>query len=119
MVTDHDPQQTTRYPFQVCQKWRYVALGYAKLLGRIIHYYKEPLPWIDELLRRSYPRTIEFVRALATRLWRLLRPRLPVLTPVMCQAQTLKTVNVALTGQEAWQKVCEGLLQDQAQISNF
>ena len=34
--------------------------------GRIIHYYKEPLPWIDELLRCSYPRTIEFVRALAT-----------------------------------------------------
>jgi hypothetical protein len=116
LVTDHDPQQTARYSSQVCQKWRYVALGYAKLWSRIILYGKEPLPWIDELLRRSYPRTIEFGRApsLATWLGRLDRPRLPVLTRVMCHAQRLKTVNVALTGQEAWQKVCEGLLQNQA-----
>lgn len=114
LVTDHDPQQTTRYSSQVCQKWRYVALGYAKLWSRIMHYYEEPLPWIDELLRRSYPRTIEFGRALAIRLGRLDRPRLPVLTRVMCHAQRLKTVNVVLTGLEAWQKVCEGLLQNQA-----
>ena len=43
----------------------------------------------------------------------LLRPRLPVLIPVMCHAQTLKTVNVVLAGLEAWQKACEGLLQNQ------
>ena len=119
LATDRDPQQTTKYSFQVCQKWCYDGLGYAKLWSRIMHYYKEPLPWIGELSRRSYSRTIEFVRALATRLGRLLRPRLPVLTPVMCHAQTLKTVNVVLTGLEAWQKACEGLLQNQAQISNI
>ena len=44
----------------------------------------------------------------------LLRPRLPVLARVMRHAQTLKTVNVALAGREAWHEVCEGLLQNQA-----
>ena len=108
---DHDPGLTTRYSSQVCQRWREVALRYSTLWGRIIHYTEDPLPWIDELLRRTHQTTLELGQS--RELGQLAYPKLSVLSRVMCHAQRLKTVNM-LVEQATWQEICEGILQNRA-----
>jgi hypothetical protein len=108
---DHDPRLTTRYSSQVCQRWRQVALGCFTLWGRIIHYTKDPLPWIDELLRRSHQTTLELCQA--REFGQLVYPKLSVLSRLMCHAQRLKTVKM-LVKQAAWQGNCEGIFQNRA-----
>ena len=106
---DYDPRVTTRYSSQVCQRWREVALGHSILWGRIINYIEDPLPWIDEFLRRTHQTTLELGQA--RELGQLEYPKLSVLSRVMCHAQWLKTVNM-LVEQTTWQGICEGILQN-------
>ena len=110
---DHDPRLTTRHSSQVCQRWRKVALGYSTLWCRIINYIKDPLPWIDELLRRTHQTETTLELGQAREFGQLVYPKLTVLRRVMCHAQRLKTVKMRVK-QVAWQGICEGILQNRA-----
>jgi hypothetical protein len=63
MTTEYtENQRTLIASSQVCQRWRSVIFGYPALWGCVIHFNTDPLPRLQQLLRRSEPAPIDLGR---------------------------------------------------------
>ena len=63
-ATELDPDgrehATTVASSQVCRRWRSIAFNYHTIWGSIIDYYRHSLKWIETLLNRSQPSSLDF-----------------------------------------------------------
>ena len=108
-ITEH---ATTVASSQVCTRWRSIALNYHTIWGRVIAYHRHPLKWIETLLDRSNPSSLDFGS-------RFNRAYLPesgpgsgqgVLELVFNHIHRLRIFNVVLPV-SSWELVCSRFLR--------
>ena len=59
-LPDPEHHATTVASSQVCTRWRCIALNCRTIWGRIIDYHRHSLKWIETLLDRSNPTSLDF-----------------------------------------------------------
>ena len=100
--------ETTVASSQVCKRWRSIALQYPMIWGSIIDYSRHPLEWIETLLDRSHPSSLDF----GNRFFpvNLKDSRLGVLELVFNHVDRLRILNLKV-GVSSWELVSSRFLQ--------
>ena len=100
--------KTTVASSQVCRRWRSVALECRRIWGYIIDYSRDPLKWIETMLDRSHPSSLDF----GDRIYAvyLTNSRQDVLELVFNHFDRLRIFNLKVDV-SSWELLCSRFLQ--------
>ena len=102
---------TTVASSQVCTRWRSIALNYRTIWGHIIDYHRHSLKWIETLLDRSNPLSLDFGSRLYRVYWALIADdKRSVLELVFNHIDRLRIFNLQIPF-SSWELVCSRFLQ--------
>lgn len=107
---------TTVASSQVCRRWRSIALNCRPIWGSIIDYPVHSLRWIETLLDRSYPSSLDFGSRIDSVC--LVDGGLGVLELVSNHVDRLRTFNLQVPG-SSWELVCSRFLRQPAPNLEF